>query len=242
MVQFARAAHTTGLAALSTSPDDVYVQYPTDNGVVSMAVYLPAPGVSAAALARKLRAKGLAAFIPGDRLHPLTNGCTYGTATALGGKCPPIHWNPGNFSNPQIYYFDESSSAWPVGTAITKWNSSPDIHVVWSPQGCPGTLGTHCIDVVDGNYGASGWTGYTWYQYNSSNHLLIDGSVFTHLNDYYALTSGEHRQVACHETGHGFGMGHNSSLNSCMYATTTTAVTNVPDGDDYLEITYNLYP
>jgi hypothetical protein len=237
-----RDSANLGTAPIGPTAANVYVRYPSVNGVTSMAVYLPAPGVSANQLASMLLSQGMDAFVAGGDVSPLTSGCGYGTATALDDICPPLHWTRGGFANPQIYYHDQSSSAWPEGTAITKWNSSPNIHVAWYPNGCPGTSGTHCVYVVDGQYGDSGWTGQTTYRYNTLTHEFIDGSVYIHFNNYYALTAAEHLQVACHETGHSFGMGHNSSLNSCLYAFTTISVSNVPDGDDYLEILNKIYP
>ena len=73
---------------------------------------------------------------------------------------------------------------------------------------------------------------------NSTNHI---SSVYIDYNDRYALSASEHRQVACQEQGHAMGMGHNSSLSSCMYAYSGSGASTTPNGDDFGELQYSIY-
>jgi hypothetical protein len=204
--------------------------------------------VTTAQLYQKLKAKGVRGLIApsGNSVKPMTDGyCIYGTAYALqGGNCPAYHWNRNGYTNPQIYYHDMSSSAWPEGTVISTWNNSPKIHVAWAPSGCPGYSGTHCVPVFSGNYGASGWDGQTYVPVDSSNAFIEGASgVAIDFNDYYGngYSYNQHLSVACHETGHSFGMDHNVSTNSCLYYIPTSGSTT-PDSDDYSLIANILYP
>ena len=226
-------------AAATGGAVSVRAQYVTDDGLTHGTTYEAAPGVSAAQLYQRLRAQGVQNLVaPADSsgVTPLVGSCGYGTASSASGTCPPATWARNGFTNPQIYYYDTSSSSWPVGTVLGEWNESPNIHAVWSSSGCSGTSGTHCVKVTDAGYGQTGWAGQTSATWNSSYHF-IDGSVSIKLNDSYASV---HRSVACTEVGLSIGVGYNSSSSSCMYSGSTTATW--PNSDDYNEILYKLYP
>lgn len=215
---------------------EVRAEYRTPDGITHGAVYLAAPGVSADQLYQRLQKANTRGLIAPSRFVPFDSSCNYGTAECLDGQAPPLVWNRNGYTNPQIYYHDTSSSAWPEGTVISQWNQSPNIHVAWAPNGCPGYSGTHCINVSDAYYGSTGWQGLTVYSWDSSRHF-IDGRVYIEYNDSY---SSNHKAVACQETGHSFGMGHNVDTGSCMYS--VNPYSGAPDSDDYSLITHVLYP
>ncbi|MDI2125015.1 hypothetical protein [Yinghuangia seranimata] len=111
----------------------------------------------------------------------------WGSANVLmdGQVCNPApSWARNGYTNPQIYYHDMSSSAWPVGTAISVWNGSPNVHLTWSPNGCPGYTGTHCVNVYSGNYGWI-YAGKFTADYDSQTHYLRDGTNSVMLNDNF---------------------------------------------------------
>ncbi len=225
-------------------PAEVHVEYRTADGVTHGAHYLAAPGVSADQLYKKLKATGVKGLIDPSTAAAAaassslveSGSCGYGTASNVAGTCPPLTWARNGYTNPQIYYNDRSGAGWPEGTVITEWNQSPNIHVARATGGCPGDSGTHCVDVSDGYYGATGWLAITYYNWDGNSHFL-DGSVSIQYNDSY---NSNHQAVACHETGHAFGMGHNDSTGSCLYWQDPQATW--PNNDDYNEVLYQLYP
>lgn len=223
--------------AAAAAPE-VQAQYVTADGVTHGASYLAAPGVSSTQLYQRLKAQGVRNLVTPSTggIVALTGSCGYGTAGNVNGTCPPVTWARNGFTNPQIYYHDTTGSSWPVGTVLSEWNNSPNIHVAWAPSGCPSISGSHCVNVVEGYLGATGYEAITYYSWNSGSHF-VDGSVSIHFNDSY---SSNHQAVACHESGHSFGMGHNSSTASCLYAVDPQATW--PSSDDYNEILYQLYP
>jgi hypothetical protein len=240
------AASATRSAAVTSSSqaDNVYaVQTSADGKTIGMTLWEPAPGVSSRELYQRLSKHGIKGLIDPAAVSPMIAVCgRYGSANTLydGAVCNPApSWPRNGYTNPQIYYHDTSSSAWPVGTVIAVWNGSPNIHVTWSPNGCPGYTGTHCVDVSSANYGASGWTGETYVPYDSQSHYLLDGQVWIHLNDYYVNnTSTQAKHTACQEVAHAFGLGHNTSSGCMVSGGQGTAPTN----DDYEEIIHYVYP
>jgi hypothetical protein len=196
-------------------------------------VYDPAPGVTSSALARSLRAHGVAdVHIDGATSAPGTVAspsytCTYGTAHTWG--CPMSRWAYNGHSHPQIYFLDHTSAAWPLTAVVPEWNLTQglDSWYRWYTQGCPGST-YHCVNVYDANYGNTGWTGMTTRSVNSSNYIT---SATVQLNDYYGGTAAEHRNTACHETGHVLGLDHNTSTGSCLYAVRTSQ--QYPSSQDF---------
>jgi predicted Zn-dependent protease len=70
--------------------------------------------------------------------------------------------------------------------------------------------------------------------------VFVEG-VNSQLNDYYAYTTSELQQDACHETGHALGMGHNYYKTSCMYGSIAPDASRYPAAGDYTILT-QVYP
>ncbi|MBV7700149.1 matrixin family metalloprotease [Streptomyces sp. TRM70350] len=218
-------------AGQADATGDVYAVKQHADGTTSVAVYRPAPGVTAGTLAKKLKAtgvQGVQAPAPGD-VTTLALPCSYGSARTL--ECSPVRWAHNGYADPQVYFLDHTSSAWPMTAVVPKWHESVgiDSYYRWYTAGCPGG-GRHCVHAYSSNYGNTGWTGVTYYRYNASRYF-IDGSVSMQLNDYYGGTAAQRRNTACHEAGHVLGLGHGTSTSSCMYSSRTS--TTVPNADDF---------
>jgi len=137
-----------------------------------------------------------------------------------------------------VYFVDHTGANWPVDVSTYTWNQAQGIDSTYVNGSCPGYGGTHCIDLFDADYGATGWVGLTTYNYDG-NQNLIDGQVYIQLNDYngYSLNGAGIRQVTCQEMGHSLGMGHNGATDSCMYGTILNSDSALyPDGDDFSQI------
>lgn len=203
------------------------------DGTRSVTQYDAAPGVSDAQLLQELQAAG-AVGTTGSSVSPLVSStaCSWGTARTI--QCPPAHWANNGHAHPQVYFVDHTGSAWPVDQATYTWNQAQGIDSLYTWGSCPGYGGTHCVNVNDANYGATGWVGLTTYQLGSNNNF-VDGKVFVRLNDYpYGVNAAGHRQAACHEQGHALGMGHNTSTSSCLYFQITNATgSQRPNNDDF---------
>lgn len=154
------------------------------NGKTTATVYDPAPGVTNEQLYQKLKAKGVQGLqdpagggITPDNAYT----CNWGTATTLG--CPQLHWANNGYGHPQVYFVDHTGANWPVDVSTYTWNQAQGIDSTYVNGSCPGYGGTHCIDLFDADYGATGWVGLTTYNYDG-NQNLIDGQVYIQLNDY----------------------------------------------------------
>jgi Matrixin len=210
------------------------------NGVTTVTLYTPAAGVSAQQLYQKLRARGVPGLQqphaadstgPGVRSVSPAAGvglCGYGTSTAI--ACPPAHWARNGYAHPQVYFIDNTSSAWPVAAAVPPWNQAHGVDSLYRFATCPAAAGIHCVTTTNGNFGDTGWDGQTNMQIDA-NHNFVDG-MSIQFNDYYQETASEHRTVTCHELGHALGLDHNSSTNSCMFAGGAPSATT-PAADDY---------
>lgn len=167
---------------------EVRAEYKTSDGVTHVTLYETGFGVTAADLYSRLKAQGVrglqdpsvarsssAGGLQPNGVGPGGNPCGYNNATTL--ECYPVTWARNGNLNPQIYYWDHTGSRWPVGSAISTWNQSPNIHVVWSPGGCSSDRSTHCIDVSEGHDGYPNYWGLTGYNYDSNRNLL-DGTVW----------------------------------------------------------------
>lgn len=167
------------------SPPDASGKSDLRNTVVSVTEWLVAPDNTPKQLHDKLKAKGvpglldpetqdanqvIANSVPAGYPPEPSNGCDYGAATTI--ACPAPHWARNGFPNPRVYFNDQSSSAWPVGTVISLWNQSPKIAPRWAPSGCPVLSGSHCVWVNSGGYGASGWLGITYLSWDGNMNFL----------------------------------------------------------------------
>lgn len=218
--------------------------------VTTVAEYTAADGVTSDELIEKLRPTvphGSTITTEADAEHgpdattPRTlvpsNACADGTARALcGGGSDPVHpnlhWANEGYSHPQVRFNDHSGANWPTDAAVAKWNQAQGIDSHYLYNNCPFQAGARCVDVQSANYGATGWTGYTTYTYDSA-YNFTDNNTLTRLNDYYphGSTGQTYRSVVQHELGHALGLGHNVSTTSCMYAPSQTDLPNTDDFD-----------
>ena len=126
---------------------------------------------------------------------------------------------------------DNVSAVWKpyLATAATQWSAVDNIDFVQvvgatTPATCGAIYGT--VQVCSGNYGATGWLGYTnvWLGAGFISKATI------RLNDYYYTqpkydTAAWRAQGACHEAGHALGLAHtndvrnNANTGSCMDVT-----------------------
>jgi len=71
-----------------------------------------------------------------------------------------------------------------------------------------------CVEVHEGAYGPSGWSGLTTA--TSGQMQTFTGSVQIQLNDSYRMSAAERRAVTCHELGHALGLDHDPRTDSCL--------------------------
>ncbi|MEO7061991.1 MAG: matrixin family metalloprotease [Lapillicoccus sp.] len=239
--------------ATATAKREVRAQYMSADGITHATVFDVADGYTADQAYILLKGQGVKGLqnpsqqgvtpkapqgVMPSSTPPEGSPCSYGTAHSI--QCPPVKvWARNGYTNPQIYYWDHTGSRWPVGTAITKWNQSPNIHVAWAPGGCPGGSAYHCVDVTEAHNGANGTYGYTSWQWttNSNPDYFINGTVNIQFNDDMYTNN---LTIACHEIGHSFGMDHNDSSSSCMYSAGNLGA-SAPNSADYSLITAVLY-
>lgn len=156
---------------------------------------------------------------------------SYGTATWLApddNLCPPIHWYRGYF-----YVNDRTGSAWPVSAKTTYWNGVSRLSVGY---GCPSSY--HCVQVVEGKYGATPWVGRTTYTYSQGTHNFASATI--QLNDSYAMTAAQRAQTVCMELGHAAGLGHETQNNSCMWYK-IDGLHPSGNSNDFNQLTYHTY-
>jgi hypothetical protein len=227
------AGTAIGLPAASAGSEviggAVYAVKPLPGGGKQVTNYRPAPGVTADELAKSLRAKGVAGVTVdnGGAFGPAAS-CSFGTATSW--DCPMPLWPHNGFARPQVYFLDHSTAAWPVSQVVPVWNQASGIDSIYRhfSLGCPGG-GVHCVHVFSLNYGDTGWTGLTSRTVNASNQIT---SAEVRLNDFYGGTAAEHRNTACHETGHVLSIDDNfTDTTTCMFFARTS--TTMPSGDDF---------
>lgn len=222
-------APTASAGSATEATEVVSVDYRPD-GTKHVRLYSPAKGISAQTLATKLRKAG----VRNAQVAPLAGPCEWGSARAL--ECPPVGWAYNGYADPQVYFMDHTSSAWPMTAVVPDWNRAVgiDSYYRWHANGCPGN-GVHCVHVHNANYGDTGWMGLAEYSTDGGD-LLLD--VTLKLNDYYATNSTLRRTTACHEAGHALGLGHGTSLAGCMSAEGTALR---PHADD-LNLLPRIYP
>ncbi|WP_344196777.1 hypothetical protein [Kribbella karoonensis] len=222
--------------------DTVYVTGKAKDGSTTVTIYDPAEGVSPDQLRTMLRRSGVTGVLakgvrppttqPGQKSAQATapQAClSYGSAREWCNH----RWSYGAFNDPQVYFLDHTSSRWPVTNAVADWYKAVgiDAYYRWYTAGCPS--GRHCVNVYNGNYGASGWYGLTTWNPGTQ------GPVTVKLNDHYSLTANQHRTIACHELGHALSLAHATSTSSCMYS--GTYISLHPSSNDY-SLLPRIYP
>jgi hypothetical protein len=224
------AAASTVSPASRTADVDVVATRNLPDGSSAVTIYDPAPGVSPAALAQSLRRHGtqnVRVATAGSRLTArpaaLTAGsCTNGTAHAF--SCPVSYWTNNGFEDPLVRFNDHSGAAWPVASAVYKWNQTPNIDSLYLSNKCPFQAGARCVDVFSANYGATDWVGLTTMHYATGQPgRFQEQGNFIQLNDFYSGIS--HGNVATHELGHALGLGHNDRTANVMYRVTNSTIT-----------------
>jgi hypothetical protein len=134
---------------------EVYTTEPQPDGSTLVTIYRPAPGVSADELAASLSASGIAevevvADIADGATDVAAAGLPCGVRSARSLRCPVVRWAYNGFADPQVYFLDHTSAAWPMTAAVATWNQAVgiDSYYRWYTAGCP-ARGTHCLNVYD---------------------------------------------------------------------------------------------
>jgi len=166
-------------------------------------------------------------------------------ASAIGALSPaqatllPQSWNGYHWAhtgNLAIMIGNNASAAWaPYLTAAeTKW--SADKYIDYLPmagrttaRSCRAVYGT--VQVCSGNYGATGWLGYT--QVWTAGTQITQATI--KLNDYYFSqarynTAAFRQQVACQEMGNALGLQDLDRIYTNLNAGTCMDYTNDPTG------------
>lgn len=147
-------------------------------------------------------------------------------ATLLPQSWNGYHWaHTGNLA---IMIGSNTSSAWApyLASAAAKWSTDKYIDYVptagmTSASSCGAVYGT--VQVCSGNYGATGWLGYT--QVWTSGTQIIEATI--KLNEYYFSqskynTAAFRQQVTCQEMGNALGLDDldhvytNANQGTCM--------------------------
>lgn len=229
------AAPTAPAAATNSEPDTVYATGKDRAGNTTVTIYDPAKGVTPDQLRQKLRSNGVTGVLDKGQAPPAnkTSAALACLSEGTARQWCDHQWDYGAYNDPQIYFLDSSTSAWPVVASVTEWNRATGIDSFWKSGSSACPSGVHCVTVANGAYGATGWYGQTTWTPNTQ------GPVAVKLNDSYTLTANEHRTVACHELGHALSLNHNTSTSSCLYS--GTYISLVPNTDDY-NILPKIYP
>jgi hypothetical protein len=116
-----------------------------------------------------------------------------------------------------------------VKRAGIRWARSGRIHIVFVNR-CPSRY--YCLKVYDGTWSRK-MAGWATLNYDPSTNYAWYGSL--HLNNRYLTTSATRRKTACHELGHGLGLGHRSSGSTCM-RDGFASLHGHPDATDYASL------
>jgi hypothetical protein len=224
-----RPAPTVRPPAATSTHADVSAVVVEPGGSTRVTFWEPAPGVSARSLHARLRAGGVAGLRPPVTLAAAApSTCTWGTATTA--FCPQIEWATNGHEDPQVYFVDHTTAAWPVAAAVNVWNQAQSVDSLYRWNVCPTTAGAHCVHVNSANYGNTAWLGETTIRYDAARNM-IDGSVEVRFNNFHVTTAARKRKTVCHELGHVLGLGHNTSTTSCLVSGAHD--TAQPNADDY---------
>jgi hypothetical protein len=245
------AAGTTFLVAMPSSAAEapppaaeVWTRQSNADGSTTMSVYQAPGGITSSSLYQSLRNAGVAGLVDPATAPPTIAAaatCTYTSANTL--TCPPVRWDRKHFGDPQVYFRDSSSSAWPVSAAVTDWNSGvgADVYYIWHLSGgCPGvSTGKHCVSVASASYT---WNAALRVSWISDSGYFRDGSVKVELNNRYS-SSADNRALACRGIGKALGVGNNTTRSSCMYPQAVDGPDyGSPHSSDRNLIRYVLYP
>ncbi|QFZ19726.1 matrixin family metalloprotease [Saccharothrix syringae] len=201
------------------------------DGTSETTLYAPAPGITDQQLFDRLKEQGVTGLVDprAEGVTALDDGaCAWWTATTL--TCPRVEWARNGHAHPQIYFVDHTSAAWPVDAAVSTWNQAQGVDSWYRWATCPNVGGAHCVNVTNGDFGATGWSTQTTWQDNGT--FFIDGSVRSEFNDYYPRSANAHRKTACHELGHALGLSHNTNESSCLFHANND-IAPLPDGNDF---------
>jgi hypothetical protein len=240
-----------GARQIYVGDDDVTIVAAKPQGGGTFTVYRAAPG-RAWRLVDELRDRGVvdrsvpAKGVPGGWDPVSGTGdpvwrcpSPYGSAGYLGNSTcsAKVRWRWNGFADPQVYFRDHTSAAWPVDAAVYRWNQAIGVDSYYTTGSCP-TGGRHCVNVYNARYDSE-WMGYTYIDYDAGFSLL---TVVVHLNDKYS-SAADNRGTTCHELGHALGLAHNLSTGSCLYESSIAGTDPMlPDNADYNTLRYVLYP
>ena len=196
------------------------------DGTVRVDTYTLAQGAAPEQVAARLRKEGkqnvkVTSHAPesetkSDVGTAAASDCSYGQARSV--TCPVSYWRNLGRGNPVVMFSDYSSAAWPVDSAVYKWNVVPNIDSWYRYGGhCDAVNDAYCVNVYSTNEGASGLWGRTTHYYIPPFYGAVVGAE-VHLNDYYNLSAAQRNSTTIHELGHVLGLGHNMWSGDVMYA------------------------
>ena len=131
---------------------------------------------------------------------------------------------------------DNVGAAWDgyIRTAATQWSAAKNIDFAVVAGQTPGATCNAVyggVQVCSGNYGATGWLGYTsvW----SGGGFLVMATI--RLNEYYFgkaayNTAAWRSMVACQEMGHSLGLDHTNEIKTNPNTGSCMDYTNDPSG------------
>ena len=161
-------------------------------------------------------------------------------ATPLGATTLPTQsWNGYHWAhtgNLAIMVGNNTSAKWApyLATAETRWSTDKYIDFLptagmTSASSCAGVYGT--IQVCSGNYGATGWSG--WTTVYTSGTSIYQATI--KLNDYYFNqakynNAAYFQQVICQELGNSLGLDDSDHVYTNINAGSCMDYTNDPSG------------
>mmetsp|Transcript_4665 Transcript_4665/g.6904 ORF Transcript_4665/g.6904 Transcript_4665/m.6904 type:complete len:593 (-) Transcript_4665:155-1933(-) len=160
------------------------------------------------------------------------------------GEFPTAVWShSGNGLKLDVYnaltsdwypYFTVAINDWANGHSPTSL-VLPTVIVAADPS-CTPVDGV--LKVCNADFGETGWKGINEVAINGLNHIV---QSVAKMNEYYlsGAADGEKQYTMCHETGHGFGLGHqdedfyNKDLGTCMDYVLDPQNNQHPNDKDY---------